>query len=88
MTWFLVSWIAYSCPGGLFGKLVPEAVRPIVCELAVETEIHSDKQRAYRAVAKAGCAARPTISWCKGLKCHAKKVTCPTELHIEGEKIK
>ena len=48
MTFFLVSWaaITYTCPGGLFGGLIPAAVKPFVCdkETTVEQRIVSREE--------------------------------------------
>ena len=88
MTWVLVTWLAYSCPGGPLGHLLPNALKPFACTQTVEVKVIGNKKRAYHAVEKAGCAARPRIFWCKGLKCYEKKVECPVGLYIQGEKIK
>lgn len=88
MTWWLVVWVTYSCPGGLFGGLVPTSARPLVCAQITETAVVSSRRKAHRAVKKAGCSAAPSLYWCKGLKCYEKEIECPTVLRIEGEELK
>ena len=67
MTLWLVVWVGFSCPGGLLGRFVPAAAKPLVCEQRLEYKITSYREEAayvhanrdYYFGARAGRTAPP-----------------------------
>lgn len=82
MTWYLIAWIALSCPGGMFQKLIPDSAKPFLCEAEPKTKIVSTKREAHKLVTKKGCGAK--LFKCKGLRCRGVDISCYTLLEING----
>jgi hypothetical protein len=74
MTWFLIIWVSWSCPGGLFAPAWPPASRPIVCAPRPELQILSTEDAAQRAVRAAGRAGAPRLYSCRWLRCREQRV--------------
>jgi len=85
MTWFLVSFLAYNCPGGWFGGLVPEAVRPLVCKPEIRTEPYDRLWRAQARVKALGPAALPRLTRVKGLRLAGLPVIWTQEVRFEED---
>ena len=83
MTWILVVWLGYSCPGGWFSGLVPLSVRPLVCAPAVELERFdpAQRERAHARVREQGQGAR--LFRCDVRRCREIPVRWRTETLFE-----
>ena len=44
MTFWIVSWMALSCPGGVLKGLIPTALRPIVCDSTPTSKTYESEQ--------------------------------------------
>lgn len=78
MTWYLLTWLAWTCPGGPLGGLVPAPARPLVCRAEPRLELY-DPARLERAKARTrelGCSAQ--LRRCRGLVCSSNMVSCET----------
>lgn len=40
MILYVVTWIALTCPGGMFKGMIPSNMRPLVCEQGTQFKIH------------------------------------------------
>ncbi len=69
MTWILVAWISWTCPGGPISGLVPAAARPLVCRPAPRHELYDParRPRAQARVRELGAGAELRV--CRGLRC-------------------
>ena len=65
---FLVSWIAYNCPGGLFGSMVPVAARKFVCRPEPRLEAYERLAHARARVVALGEASSPRLTLVQGLR--------------------
>lgn len=74
MTWYLVSFLAYSCPGGWFEGLVPEQARPFVCKPEVRMEAYDRLGRAQDRVKALGPSSLSRLTTVKGLRLAPLKV--------------
>lgn len=83
MTWILVAWLGYSCPGGWLSGLVPLPVRPLVCAPAIELERFDPAQgeRARARVLEQGQTAR--IFRCDPRRCREIPVRWRAEATFE-----
>ena len=70
--YWIVTWIAFSCPGGLLAPVWPAAAKPFVCERVVHNERYSRRSDAERQVRAVGSSAR--LAWCRNLKCWDKPI--------------
>lgn len=71
MSWYLVTWIAWACPGDILSKVtggLPPKVRPLICEERVESEAFSRRDIAERKVDELGAEARPRLWAYVGLR--------------------
>ena len=83
MTWFLVLWISWVCPGGWLGaKTIPAEHQRFVCTAKPDWTVESNREHALKKVRQAGCQAR--FFECHGLRCREKEVSCETKLSVEG----
>lgn len=90
MTWYLLTYLTFSCPGGAVARFLwtdtPDAIKSLICTVTVEKEIYTHRERAYKETRKLACgSSRPQLSWCKNLKCSDKKITCTTNIEIQGD---
>lgn len=83
MSWFLVLWVGYSCPGGMLSGLVPVTARPYVCAREPRSEILTRRSDAERKVRDVGPGAR--LLSCRGLRCSEVRVTWSQVAEIEDE---
>lgn len=60
---FVVAFVAWQCPGGWFSGLVPDKLRPIMCEARYDFETKADLAEAKALVAEKGRGA--TLSRCR-----------------------
>lgn len=66
MTTYVLSWIAFACPGGLLNGLWPATIRPLVCKSEPQFKIYDITEYA-RAKKKALELGEPTqLSRCRG----------------------
>lgn len=73
MTWYLVIYIGFTCPGGwLGGLLIPKGIGLLACQKTPTHTILTDKKEVMRLVREQGPGIR--VFWCKNLKCSEKKV--------------
>ena len=79
MTFFLVSWVAYTCPGGWFGGLVPAQARPLVCQPSAKVESFDRLERARKRVVELGKESAPKMTEVRGLRLIDLPVTWVTE---------
>ena len=82
MSYYLVAWIAFSCPGGLLSGLIPGAARPLVCSREARVELIPRKADAERKVRELGPGAASRLWWCRGLKCSDVKVSWESVVKI------
>lgn len=80
MTFYLVAFIAYTCPGGWLSGLVPAAARPFVCRQEIRVEAMDRLDRARSKVVEQGQGT--TLVECRGLRCTTMPVTWTTEAHF------
>lgn len=90
MTFWLVMWISFSCPGGALTRWLgadpPEWAKPLICRVAPQYEIYSRKRDAYRQAESLACGpSNPALYWCKNLKCWGRKIHCRTVIEIENK---
>ncbi len=71
----LVALLAWHCPGGWFGGLVPPAVQPLVCKAEVQVEAYEDVGRGRRRLAELGPAVATTLYTQDHLRLKAVPVT-------------
>lgn len=85
MTYYTIAYIAFLCPGGWFSSIIetklPSALKPFVCDQRVEVERIPNRVEAMARFRQVGGQGR--FQWCKGLRCHDKKVTHVTTINIE-----
>ena len=84
MTWFLVTWITWSCPGGLLSGLVPAAARPLVCAPEVKREPYDKLARAQDRVRAIGPGAAASIDQVRGLRLKSQDVTWTQTVNFGG----
>lgn len=58
-TIFLVTWVYWTCPGGIFGGLVPDKLRPLVCHADAGAEVFQDSDKAEARIKTLGPDASP-----------------------------
>ena len=46
MQWFLVSWMALSCPGGALKGMIPKTLRPLVCDSIPASKLYASEMEA------------------------------------------
>lgn len=84
MTFYLLTYLAFSCPGWFGGKLIPGPLRPMVCQQEARREFFTSKAQAYRETEELACTpANPKLELCKGFRCKEKKISCTTKIAIE-----
>lgn len=84
MTWYLVAWVAWSCPGGWLGSLaVPAAARPLVCRAEPRYLVTANREHARRQVRAEGPSA--ALSRCRALRCTPQPVTWTTVAQFEED---
>lgn len=85
MIYFLVTWIAWTCPGGILGGLVPAPVRPLACRAEPRFELYDPARRgrAQARVRELGPGAE--MRRCRGLRCSDNLAQWNTELTFKGE---
>jgi len=83
MKFYLVAYIALSCPGGPFARFIPESAKQFICSQKIEIKITERKDKAYAMARKAGCDS--VLLRCNGFRCRSRSITCSTKLVIEGE---
>lgn len=82
--WFLVSWVAWNCPGGLLSGYWPAQARPLVCQAKPQRLITSNLEVARRMVREQGPVA--VLERCQGLRCRELPVKWQTVADFgEGE---
>lgn len=84
MSWFLVSWVAWACPGGWFAGLVPPAARPLACKPQVRQEAYERLKYARARVAALGPENHPSLTLVQGLRLTERPVTWATAVKFEG----
>lgn len=83
MTWFLILWVAYACPGGfLVSGAIPAGAKPLACQARPEWALETRPERALKRAKEAGCGAR--VFSCRNLKCEERRVECPVGFSVEG----
>jgi len=85
VTYFIVTWVEYTLPGGLFGKFIPDHLHPILGEARPQIKVHTQRQDAFRHVRRLGKSAHPRLYWCENLKYHEKDIDWSVSANIEGE---
>jgi|CXWL01.1.fsa_nt_gi hypothetical protein len=74
-SWYLVAWIAWSCPGGMLARFVPEPVKPLICRPArTESLMFMQRSDAMTKVQELGPYAIPTLHWCQTGRCYTRGI--------------
>jgi hypothetical protein len=74
MTWYLVLWVGFNCPGGWLGdKFLPETARAFICQRPAMHAIETDPKEMMKRVREAGPGVRVFLY--KGLRRSEMKVT-------------
>ena len=69
MTWYAVAYLAWACPGGWLGRLVPAAARPLVCSPRPAVELY-DPARAAAARRRVSALGPPAALYaCRAGRC-------------------
>ena len=87
MTYFLLIWISVStqCPGGIFGRFMPAAVKPFLCEekRTIELKIEPRRRDAIKRIRKLGADTEARLYECKNLKCKERPIVWSSVLEIK-----
>lgn len=92
LRYFLVAWIAYSCPGDFrlpfLGEVraVPPALVPLVCKAEPRVSHFVKREEAHKAVLASGSSA--TLAWCERLKCRPHAIEWQTRLVVNGQEVR
>lgn len=78
----MVAWISFSCPGGIFSGIWPEAARPLVCQRTAELDLFSDRKEADRKIRELGPAAASRLYSCRGLRCQEVRIAWESVVKI------
>ena len=68
MTFYLVAWVWWTCPGGWLSGSVPPKLWPLVCEESANTATFDRLEQANEQADKLGPQRRPRIWQYKGLR--------------------
>lgn len=75
-TWFFVVTVAWSCPGGMLSRFIPDRAKPVLCEVAeTRTTQFMRKDDALTWVNKSGPYALPAMFWCQAGRCWSKPLS-------------
>ena len=70
MTWFLVVWVAWVCPGGSwFAPAWPAKLRPVVCSPTARYELYDPARAAKARQRVAALGPDAALYTCRGLAC-------------------
>ena len=75
MTFYLVTMVLWSCPGGFLGGYTPHKIKPYICEEGSAGAIFDRRSDAESAVDKAGQNAKPRLFKYVGLRREELPVT-------------
>ena len=78
MTFYLVLWLGYSCPGGILSGFIPAAAKPLVCRSEAKYEMYDPAriEKAKSRIRELGPAAM--FFSCRGFKCENVAVAWTT----------
>lgn len=83
LTYYLIVYLAYSCPIGFMQGMIPKSVLPIVCEQTTEAELIAGRKEAYKKAEEMALKERaPKLYWCKGLKCREREISVTKSVEI------
>ena len=86
MTWYLVAWVAWNCPGGWLGNAaIPAAARPLACQPAPRTAFAANRREAVRLLLDHPGA---TLEWCERLRCRPRSAEWQSHLVVDGKEEK
>lgn len=83
MTLYLVVWTVWACPGWVFGRLVPEVARPLVCAPAREAALYRHYGLAVDRVKRLGPSSQPALWRVDGEALTAIPLQWRTELEVQ-----
>lgn len=83
MTWFMVTWLAWSCPGGWFSGLVPAPARPLLCQPRTEHQVYTRPQEAYSQIERLGPGSASTMTEYHGLRRKDHRIIWASYVQIE-----
>lgn len=85
MTTYVLSWIAFACPGGLLNGLWPAAIRPLVCQSKPQFQLYSitEYSRAKKRALELGEPAQLTL--CRGTECEDPMIDWVKIAQFKGE---
>lgn len=83
LTWFLVIYFSYTCPGGFLSGLWPAAVKPIVCKATPDYYMISSLELARKKIREKGPGAR--LLGCRGLRCVDHDFEWKNVVKFEGD---
>lgn len=82
MTWYLVAWVSWTCPGGMLSGIWPAAARPLICAPHAEDMLCSRRADAERKVRELGPGAGVRLFAFRGLRGREIDLTWSTKLEI------
>lgn len=83
MTYWLIVYIGFACPGGWFSSLIPAAARPVACKAKPEQEFYSSRKLADKRVLDIGPSSATRLFECKAFRCREKDVDWTPTVEIE-----
>lgn len=84
MTYWLLTYMTFSCPGWILSGVIPDSVAPMVCENNLEAQLISSKREAYALAEKMELKEKhPTLYYCRGLKCWQKEISVKKTVEIK-----
>lgn len=84
MTWYMVAWLSWACPGGWFSGLVPAPARPILCKPCIEHKVFDRASDAYVKIESLGPGTGATLTEYRGLRRKDRSITWAAYVTIEG----
>lgn len=83
MIFHIVTWIAFSCSGWFADKLIPESLKPMICEPTPRKDFFDKEDDAREAIHRLGPTARPVLEVCNGFRCKQKKLIWGSTLEVK-----
>lgn len=80
-TWYLITWISWSCPGGILSGLWPEQAKPLLCTPQPQLELETRPDQALKRLREHHPARVYVFN---GLKRKELKVNVETHITAEG----
>lgn len=75
MTYYLVAYLAWQCPGGLLSGFIPESLKPTVCHAAPRIEAFEKIDLARKRIAQIGPQQSLQLVEVQGLRIKELPVT-------------